>query len=156
MAVLDGLDWCTSDWWSGGCRFYPARSATFFHGDWSRNIFYVILLASPLIQGGQLSDSGERMCTILVNRLEYLILHSKSLGPVVQSVVSLTSSLRVISLTVLADWIYNILIFFAEKMCKSYSHFFSKKFQHICVSLNVNSNESLTKDVVSFEQLGPG
>ena len=38
------------------------------------------------------------------------------LGPVVQSVVSLTSSLRVISLTVLADSIHNILIFFAEKM----------------------------------------
>ena len=37
-------------------------------------------------------------------------------GPVVQSVVSLTSSLRVISLTVLADSIYNIHIFFAEKM----------------------------------------
>ena len=37
-------------------------------------------------------------------------------GPVVQSVVSLTSSLRVISLTVLADSIYNIMIFFAEKM----------------------------------------
>ena len=37
-------------------------------------------------------------------------------GPVVQSVVSLTSSLRVIPLTVLADSIYNILIFFAEKM----------------------------------------
>ena len=40
----------------------------------------------------------------------------KDQGPVVQSVVSLTSSLRVISLTVLADSIYNILIFFAEKM----------------------------------------
>ena len=38
------------------------------------------------------------------------------LGPVVQSVVSLTSSLRVISLTVLVDSIYSILIFFAEKM----------------------------------------
>ena len=37
-------------------------------------------------------------------------------GPVVQSIVSLTSSLRVISLTVLTDSIYNILIFFAEKM----------------------------------------
>ena len=42
--------------------------------------------------------------------------HCKIQGPVVQSVVSLTSSLRVISLTVLADSIYNILIFFAEKM----------------------------------------
>ena len=39
-------------------------------------------------------------------------------GPVVQSVVSLTSSLRVISLTVLADSIHNILIFFAEKKCE--------------------------------------
>ena len=37
-------------------------------------------------------------------------------GPVVQSIVSLMSSLRVISLTVLADSIYNNLIFFAEKM----------------------------------------
>ena len=80
-------------------------------------------------------------------------------GPVVQSVVSLTSSLRVISLTVLADSIYNFLKCFAEKnvssFCKSYSHFFSKKFQHICVSLDTNFNESLT-NIVSFEQLGPG
>ena len=38
------------------------------------------------------------------------------LGPVVQSDVSLTSLLRVISLTVLADSIHNILIFFAETM----------------------------------------
>ena len=37
-------------------------------------------------------------------------------GPVVQSVVSLKNSLRVISLTVLAGSIHNILIFFAEKM----------------------------------------
>ena len=37
-------------------------------------------------------------------------------GPVVQSVISSTSSLMVISLTVLADSIHNILIFFAEKM----------------------------------------
>ena len=40
--------------------------------------------------------------------------------------------------------------------CKSYSHFFSKKFQYICVSFDVNFNESLTNDDVSFEQLGPG
>ena len=37
-------------------------------------------------------------------------------GLVVQSVVSLTSSLRVISLTVLADSIYNILIFLLKKI----------------------------------------
>ena len=34
--------------------------------------------------------------------------------------------------------------------------FFQQKNQHICVSLIVNFNESLTNDVVSFEQLGPG
>ena len=33
--------------------------------------------------------------------------------------------------------------------------FFSKKYQHICISLDVNFNESLTNDIVSFEQLGP-
>ena len=53
-------------------------------------------------------------------------------GPVVQSIVSLTSSLRVISLTVLMDSVYNILIIFAEKnvssFCKSYSHFSAKNF----------------------------
>ena len=82
------------------------------------------------------------------------------LGPVVQSIVSLTSSLRVISLTVLADSIHNIVIFFAEKMWVAFAlqkllTFFSKKIQHICISLDVNFNESLTNDVVSFEQLGP-
>ena len=43
------------------------------------------------------------------------------LDPVVQSVVSLTSPLRVISLTVLADSIYNILICFAENMCVAFA-----------------------------------
>ena len=78
------------------------------------------------------------------------------LGPVVQSVVSLTSSLRVISLTVLADSIYNIQIFLLKKCEKQVTHiFFSKNFQRICVSLSVNFKESLTNDIVSFEQLGP-
>ena len=80
-------------------------------------------------------------------------------GPVVQSVVSLTSSLRVISLTVLADSIYNFLKFFAEKMWVAFAlqkllTFFQQKVQHICISLDVNFNESLTYDIVSFEQLG--
>ena len=72
-------------------------------------------------------------------------------GPVVQSVVSLTGSLRVISLTVLVDSIYNILIFFAEKMWVAFAlqkliTFFQQKIS----SLDVNFNESLTNDVVSF------
>ena len=86
---------------------------------------------------------------------------STFLGPVVQSVVSLTSSLRVISLTVLADSIYNILIFFAEKMWVPFAlqkllTFFQQKISaYLRVSPDVNFNESLTNDVVSFEQLGP-
>ena len=57
--------------------------------------------------------------TTAVNVYETLPLWANSadnLGPVVQSVVSLTSSLRAISLTILADSIYNFLKFFAEKM----------------------------------------
>ena len=91
-------------------------------------------------------------------------MYLKILDPVVQSVVSLTSSLRVISLTVLADSIYTAIydiyaLIYMHNIqymhCKSYSHFFSKKFQHICVSLDVNFNELLTNDIVSFEQLDP-
>ena len=33
-------------------------------------IFSTVILPLPLIQDGQLSVSGERMCTILANRLE--------------------------------------------------------------------------------------
>ena len=40
LAGLGGSVGCTSDWWSGGCGFDPAASATFFCGDWSWNIFY--------------------------------------------------------------------------------------------------------------------
>ena len=35
-----------------------------------QEIFSTVILSLPLIQEGQLSVSGERMCTILVNRLE--------------------------------------------------------------------------------------
>ena len=51
------------------------------------------------------------------------------LGLVVQSIVSLTSLLRVISLTILADSIHNILILFAEKMwvAAKATHIFSAK-----------------------------
>ena len=47
-----------------------------------------------------------------------IILQKCSFGdpPVVQSVIRLTSLLRVISLTVLADSIHNILIFFTKEM----------------------------------------
>ena len=37
---------------------------------WRLIMKYIVILSLPLIQEGQLSVSGERMCTILVNRLE--------------------------------------------------------------------------------------
>ena len=57
------------------------------------------------------ADNSHEMPSLIRSELQ----KKTKQGPVVQSVVSLTSSLRVISLTVLADSIYNILIFFAEK-----------------------------------------
>ena len=57
----------------------------------------------------------------------------KYLGPVVlNELVSLTSSLRVISLTILADSIHNILIFLLKKNVSSFctakaTHIFSAK-----------------------------
>ena len=44
------------------------RSAIFFRGD--HEIFSTVILSLPLIQETQLSVSGKRMCTRLVNRLE--------------------------------------------------------------------------------------
>ena len=46
-------------------------SATFFRGDLIMKYFlWSFDLSFPLIQEGQLSASGERMCDLLVNRLE--------------------------------------------------------------------------------------
>ena len=75
---------------------------------------------------------------------QFPVPYSVNLGPVVQSVVSLTSSLRVISLTVLADSIYNMLIFFAEKNVSSFctakaTHIFSaKNFSIFAYFVNLN------------------
>ena len=71
----------------------------------------------PFTLAGTLKNLCACPQLIFSNRLAYIFdpLQTK-LGPVVQSVVSLTSSLRAISLTILADSIYNFLKFFAEKM----------------------------------------
>ena len=47
----------------------PPRSQHSFVGI-DHEIFSTVILSLPLIQEGQLSVSGERMCTIMVNRLE--------------------------------------------------------------------------------------
>ena len=40
--------------------------------------------------------------------------------------------------------------------CKSYSHFFSKNISIYAIFNDQSFNDTLTNDVISFEQLGPG
>ena len=69
MAQLDA----PSDWKPGGRGFNPRRGRQHSFVEIDHEIFSTVILSLPLIQEGQegqLSVSGERMCTILVNRLE--------------------------------------------------------------------------------------
>ena len=54
----------------GGRGFNPRRGRQHSFVEIDHEIFSTVILSLPLIQEGQLSVSGERMCTILVNRLE--------------------------------------------------------------------------------------
>ena len=85
---------------------------------------------------------------------------SKYVGPIVQSIVSLMSLLVVKMLTALVSTVSNSVIF-AEKnvsscKCKSYSHFFSKNISIYAIFNDQSFNDTLTNDIVSFEQLGRG
>ena len=66
MAQLDA----PSDWRLGGRWFNPLRGRQHSFMEIDHEIFSTVILSLPLIQEGQLSVSGERMCKILVNRLE--------------------------------------------------------------------------------------
>ena len=59
-----------SDWRPGGRRFNPRRGRQHSFVEIDHEIFSTVILSLLLIQEGHLSVSGERMCTILVNRLE--------------------------------------------------------------------------------------
>ena len=59
-----------SDWRPGGRGFNPRRGRQHSFVEIDHELFSTVILSLPLIQEGQLSVSGERMCTILVNRLE--------------------------------------------------------------------------------------
>ena len=64
MAQLDApSDWRPGRW------FKPAEVGNIFV-EIDHEIFPAVILSLPLIPEGQLSVSGERMCTILVNRSE--------------------------------------------------------------------------------------
>ena len=59
-----------SDCRPGGRGFNPRRCRQHSFVEMDHEIFSMVIFSLPLIQEGQLSVSGERMCTILVNRLE--------------------------------------------------------------------------------------
>ena len=64
---LGGSVGCSSDWRPGGLRFDFRRGRQHSFVEIDHEIFSTVILSLPLIQEGQLSVSGERMCTILVN-----------------------------------------------------------------------------------------
>ena len=72
---------------------------------------------------------------------------STILGPVVQSIVSLTSLF-----TVLVSVISNSQIFLLNKKL----HFFCKNISIYAIFNDQSFNNTLTNNIVSFEQLGPG
>ena len=67
---LGGAVGCASDWRPGGRGFNPRRGRQHSFVEIDHEIFSAVILSLLLIQEGQLSVSGKRMCTILVNRLE--------------------------------------------------------------------------------------
>ena len=69
LASVAQLD-APSDWRPGGHGFNPRRGRQHSFVEIDHEIFSMVILSLPLIQEGQLSVSGERMCTLLFNRLE--------------------------------------------------------------------------------------
>ena len=68
-ALVAQLD-APSDWRPGGHGFNPCRGRQHSFVETDHDIFSMVILSLLLIQEGQLSVSGKRMCTILVNCLE--------------------------------------------------------------------------------------
>ena len=66
MAQIDVL----SDWRPGDRGFNPRRGRQHSFVEINLEIFSTVILSLLLIQEGQFSVSGKRVCTILVNRLE--------------------------------------------------------------------------------------
>ena len=67
---LSGSVGCMSAWRPGGRGFDYRRGRQHSFVEIDHEISSMVILSLPLIQEGQLSVSGKRMCTILVNRLE--------------------------------------------------------------------------------------
>ena len=70
IASLGGSIGCALRLETRRSRVQPPRGRQHSFVEIDRGIFSTVILSLPLIQEGQLSVSGERMCTVLVNRLE--------------------------------------------------------------------------------------
>ena len=70
IVSLGGSVGCVSDWRPEGRGFDPHQGWQHSFVKIDQEIFSTVILSLPLIQEGQLSVSGERICTILVNHLE--------------------------------------------------------------------------------------
>ena len=71
VAGLGSAVGCASGWWSGGCGLDLCRVGNILSWRFDHEIFSTVILFLPLIQEGQLSISGERICTVQDNhRLE--------------------------------------------------------------------------------------
>ena len=68
-ALVAQLD-APSDWRPRGRWFNPHRGRQHSFMEIDHQIFSTVILSLSLIQEGQLSVAGERMCTLLVKRLE--------------------------------------------------------------------------------------
>ena len=69
LASVAELD-APSDWRPGDRRFDSHRGRQHSFVEIDHEIFSTVIISLPLTQEGQVSVSGERMCTILVNHLE--------------------------------------------------------------------------------------
>ena len=76
-------------------------------------------------------------------------------GPVVKSIISLTSSLVVKMFTVLVSTVSNSEVFLLKK-CEKPLTFFSKNIRVYAIFNDQSFNDTLTKDIVSFKELVPG
>ena len=70
LAGLGGSVGCAVQLKTRGRGFNPRQGRQHSFVEIDHEIFSTVILSLPLIQEGQLTVSGERMCTILVTRLE--------------------------------------------------------------------------------------
>ena len=80
FAGLGGSVGCVSDWWSGGRGFEPCPIQQHSFVEIDHEIFSMVIFSLLLIQKGQLSISGKRMCTSTGLPLRGLHLPRKKCG----------------------------------------------------------------------------